>query len=286
MTEISASIPQTPQATVPTETPSTPTAAAMQKLKVDWGDGNAEEFSPEDLISNYKMTRRQAEQLRQQMDPAFQFLAGLQGGDLDSLSHLNIPEDRLLDYAERVLTKKLEWEQMSPAEKAFRQKEQEFAAKEKAYREWESQQEAARQNEINQQALGQVQNDIVEAIKELGLSGKPTPRLIRRIAEQLKSQLENKKPMDARRASKHEWENIQSELKEFQMAMLAQDPTKFVESLPKEIRKAIRDYELKGATPFERAKDSDEGAPTKGGIVKDFNYLDKLYGDKPKRRIK
>lgn len=286
MTEVSASTPQTTQASAPAEVPSTPTAAALQKLKVDWEDGNAEEFSPEDLISNYKNTRRQADQLRKQMDPAFQFLSALQGGDLDSLSHLNIPEDRLLDYAERVLTKKLEWEQMSPAEKAFKQKEQEFAAKEKAFKEWEAKQENAKQEQINQQALGQVQSDIIDAVKELGLSGNPSPRLIRRIAEQLRSQLENKKPMDARKASKHEWDNIKSELNEFQMAMLAQDPAKFVESLPKEVRKAIRDYEVRGATPFERAKDTDDGSPSRGGVVKDMNYLDKLYGEKSKRRIR
>jgi hypothetical protein len=287
MTDVSSIGPVNTQGSAPAEAVSTPAApTAPQKFKVDWEDGNAEELSPEDLISNYKMTRRQADQLRKQMDPAFQFLSALQGGELDSLYNLNIPEDKMLDFAERVLTKKLEFEQMSPQQKALLQKEREIAERERQYKEWEAKQEAARQQEINHQALNQVQTDIVEAIKELGLSGKPTPRLIRRVAEQLKAQIEASKPMDARRASKHEWDNIQQELQEFQMAMLAKDPHKFVESLPKEIRKAIRDYEVKAGSPFQKPSLVEDDGRSSGGPVRDFDYLDKIYGSKPKRRIK
>lgn len=286
MTDVSSPLPTSTEGSAPADLASIPAAQAIaQKLKIDWEDGNAEEISAEDLISNYKMTRRQAEQLKNQMNPVMQFLQGLQSGDLDSLSHLNIPEDRMLDFAEKVLTKKLEYEQMSPAEKAFRQKEQELAAKDRAYHEWESQQEAARTHEMNQKALSQVQTDIVDAIKELGLSGKPSPRLIRRVAEQLKAQLEGSKPMDAKKASKHEWQTIQDELKDFQMMMLQADPDKFVEGLPKEIRKAIRDYEVKAGTPFKRA-DNNTADGGSSGKLQDWNYLEKLYGEKPKRRMK
>jgi phage/plasmid-associated DNA primase len=146
MTEISASVPSVPEGSAPASLESIPAKntiqSAPQKLKIDWEDGNAEELTAEDLISNYKLTRRQAEQLKRQMDPVMQFLQGLQGGDLDSLTNLNIPEDRMLDFAERVLTKKLEYEQMSPQQKAFLQREKEFAEKEQAYRDWQAQHES------------------------------------------------------------------------------------------------------------------------------------------------
>lgn len=285
MTDASAnSVPSAPvdQSMVP---PS-PQQIPPSKLKIDWEDGNAEEFLPEELISNYKMTRKQADQLRSQMDPVMQFLQGLQGGDLDSLSHLNIPEDRLLDYAERVLTKKLEFEQMSPEQKMLMQKEREFAERERKYKEWEAEQQRQVQEKVNAQALQQVQTDIVEAIKDLGLKGNPSPRLVRRVAEQLKAQIEGQKPMDARRASKHEWDNISNELKEFQMMMVEKDPEAFVASLPKEVRKAIRDYELKAGSPFERAKnDTDEETLSSNqGSVYGMDLLDKKYR-KQKRRI-
>lgn len=255
------------------------------KLKVDWDDGNAEEYSPEDLISNYKMTRRQAEQLRNQMNPVMQFLQGLQGGDLDSLSHLNIPEDRMLEFAERVLTKKLEFEQMSPEQRAMLQKERELLEREQKYKEWEAEQQKTAQAQLNQQALEQVQTDIVEAIKDLGLKGNPSPRLIRRIAEQIRAQLEGEKPMDAKKASKYEWENIASEMKDFQLMMLEKDPEAFVANLPKEVRKAIRDYEIKAGSPFQRAQIEDEPNTGSDGTLHDLDFLERKYNPPKKRRV-
>lgn len=260
------------------------TPPPISKLKVDWDDGNAEEYSPEDLISNYKMTRRQAEQLRNQIDPVMQFLQGLQGGDLDSLSHLNIPEDRMLDFAERVLTKKLEFEQMSPQQRAMLQKEQELADRERKFKEWEAEQQKQEQQQISAQALQQVQTDIVDAIKDLGLKGNPSPRLIRRVAEQLKAQIEGQKPMDAKRASKYEWDNIANEMKEYQLMMLEKDPEAFVANLPKEVRKAIREYEIKAGSPFERPKHGQESS-SDDDIVHGMDYLEKKYIKQKRRRI-
>lgn len=269
---------------IPTEPPiSSPPISS--KLKVDWDDGNAEEYSPEDLISNYKMTRRQAEQLRNQMNPVMQFLQGLQGGDLDSLSHLNIPEDRMLEFAERVLTKKLEFEQMSPEQRAMLQKERELLEREQKYKEWEAEQQKTAQAQLNQQALEQVQTDIVEAIKDLGLKGNPSPRLIRRIAEQIRAQLEGEKPMDAKKASKYEWENIASEMKDFQLMMLEKDPEAFVANLPKEVRKAIRDYEIKAGSPFQRAQTEDEPNTGSDGTLHDLDFLERKYNPPKKRRV-
>ena len=286
MTDVAGTGSNTPDTPVSTGTDAAQAIQnSIQKLKIDWENGNAEELSPEDLISNYKLTKRQAEQLQSQMDPVMQFLAGLQKGDLDSLSNLNIPEDRMLDFAEKILTKKLEFEQMSPAERAFLQKEKDLAEKERQYRQWETEQQTARQEQLNKQALGQVQDDIVEAMKDLGLKSKPSPRLIRRVAEQLKAQLEAQKPMDAKRASRHEWQNIQDELRDFQLAALEADPEKFVEGLPKEIRKAIRDYEIKAGTPFKRAESNAPGG-SEGGPLRDWDYLEKTYAEKPKRRAK
>ncbi len=287
MTDASAVSPNQPTGTAPAvDHASTPAAqAVLNKLKVDWEDGNSEEFQPEDLVSHYKLTKKEAAQLRNQMDPVMQFLSALQGGELDSLYNLNIPEDRMLDFAEKVLTKKLQWENMSPEQKSMIQKEKELAERERQFKEWEAKQEAARKQEMDNRALEQVQRDIVDAIGELGLQGKPTPRLIRRIAEQLKAQIESEKPMDARKASRYEWDNIQKELNEFQLFAVQNDPVKFVESLPKEVRKAIRDYEVKAGSPFQKAKNDDEPSE-RGGNVRDFDYLDKLYGSKPKRRMK
>lgn len=288
MTDVSASLPQAPQE-APAAEAALPTAPNFSgtKHKIDWGDGNSEELAYDDLISNYKMTKKEAADLKGQMNPVMQFLTALQSGDLDSLYNLQIPEDKMLDFAERVLTKKVEWEQMTPQQKAMIQKEKELAERERRYKEFEAAEESKKQEQVNQQALSQVQDDIVTAISELGLQGPPTPRLIRRVAEQLKAQIESNSPMDARKASKHEWNGIQQELSEFQMMMLKKDPSKFVESLPKEIRKAIRDYEVKAGSPFQRSvnTDSEVSSNRKGHSWDD---LEKLHGDKNnlKRKVR
>ncbi len=290
MTDVSASLPQVPQTSPAAESAEIPTTPSFTgtKHKIDWGDGNSEELAYDDLISNYKMTRKEAKELKGQMGPVMEFLSALQSGDLDSLQHLQIPEDKMLDFAERVLTKKVEWEQMSPQQKAMIQKEKELAERERRYKEFEAAEAAKEAEQVNQKALSQVQDDIVSAISELGLQGRPTPRLIRRVAEQLKAQIESNSPMDARKASRHEWDGIQQELSEFQMMMLNKDPVKFVENLPKEIRKAIRDYEVKAGSPFKRA-DNEEGSNSssnKKGLS--WEDLEKMHGDKNnlKRKVR
>ncbi len=289
MTDVSASSPQVP--TSPTaesaEIPTTPSFTGT-KHTIDWGDGNSEELAYDDLISNYKMTRKEANDLKGQMGPVMQFLSALQSGDLDSLYNLQVPEDKMLDFAERVLTKKVEWEQMSPQQKAMVQKEKDLAERERKYKEYELKEKARETEQINQKALTQVQDDIVTAISELGLQGRPTPRLIRRVAEQLKAQIESNSPMDARKASKHEWDGIQQELSEFQMMMLNKDPVKFVENLPKEIRKAIRDYEVKAGSPFKRAQSEDSSSSSSNKKGLSLEDLEKMYGDKNnlKRKVR
>lgn len=290
MADVSAILPQVPQTSPAAESsadiPTTPSFTGT-KHTIDWGDGNSEELAYDDLISNYKMTRKEANQLKGQMGPVMQFLSALQSGDLDSLYNLQVPEDKMLDFAERVLTKKVEWENMSPEQKAMIQKEKDLAEREKKYKAYEEAEKAHEMEQVNQRALSQVQDDIVTAIGELGLQGRPTPRLIRRVAEQLKAQIESNSPMDARKASRHEWDGIQQELSEFQMMMLNKDPVKFVENLPKEIRKAIRDYEVKAGSPFKRA-DNAEGATTSSKKGLSWEDLEKMHGDKNnlKRKVR
>lgn len=264
------------------DTSSAPNFAGT-KHKIDWEDGNSEELGYEDLISNYKTTRKESAKLKSEMDTALTYLKGLQGGNLDSLSAI-VPEDMLLEYAERALTKRLEWEQMSPEQKEMVNKERQLAERERAYKEWEAQRQAQEQEVINQRALQDVQNDIVEAIKDLGLEGPPTPRLVRRVAEQLKAQIESEGKMDARRASRSEWDNIGKELSDFQLMMLKKDPSKFVEGLPKEVRKAIREYEINAGTPFKKFTQNNSTDSGSSERKYGFDELDKIYGSKNRRK--
>lgn len=265
---------------------------AGTKHKIEWEDGNAQELSYEDLVNDYKLSKREAarvKQLQAQLDPAMQFLSALQGGQLDTLGQL-VPEQHLLAYAEKVLQDKIAWESKSPEERAFIQERKKLEREKREYEEWKSQREQDQKRQVEAQALQQVQQDIVEAINELGLGSKPSPRLVRRVAEQYLAQLTAGKTPDTRKASKYEWDNIQKELSDFQMMALKKDPMKFVESLPKEILEAIRDYEIKRATPFNRGTGE---APTprmnssqSQKRVVDFDTLENIYNPSKKKRAK
>lgn len=260
------------------------------KHKIDWGDGNAEELSYDEVINYAKMSRAEAARARQlasQLDPAMQFLSSLQGGKLDQLSQL-VPEEQLLAYAEKVLTDKINWANKTPEEKAFLEQQKKFEQEKRDYEAWKQQINAEKQKQVETQALNQVQQDIVSAINELGLGAKPSPRLIRRVAEQYLAQLQANQNPDVRKASKYEWDNIQKELSEYQMLALQRDPDKFVESLPKEIRKAIRDYETKRANPFAKPQVSDEIPSGIKSPKKAFGLdeLENFYNPQKKKRAK
>jgi uncharacterized protein (UPF0147 family) len=260
------------------------------KHKIDWGDGNAQELDYDELVNYAKMSKAEmakAQRLASQLDPAMQFLSALQGGKLDQLAQI-VPEDQILAYAEKVLTDRVNWASKSPEERAFLEQQKKFEQEKRDYDAWKQQIAAEKQKQAETQALQQVQQDIVSAINELGLGNKPSPRLVRRVAEQYLAQLQANQNPDVRKASKYEWDNIQKELSEFQMLQLQRDPDKFVESLPKEIRKAIRDYETKRSNPFAKPQVSDDIPSGIRSPKKAFGLdeLESYYNPQKKKRAK
>lgn len=265
---------------------------AGTKHKIEWEDGNAQELSYEDLVNDYKLSKKEAARVRQlqaQLDPAMQFLSALQGGQLDNLGQL-VPEQHLLAYAEKVLQEKIAWESKSPEERALVEERKRLDKEKREYEEWKNQRQQEEKTKVETQALAQVQQDIVEAINELGLGEKPSPRLVRRVAEQYLAQLTAGKTPDTRKASKYEWDNIQKEISDFQMMALKKDPQKFVESLPREVLAAIRDYEIKKSTPFNRGSSDATTSVTNSSQsnkrVVDFDTLENIYNPSKKKRAK
>lgn len=258
--------------------------AAPSKLKVDWEDGFSEELTHEELVSHYKLNKKEAAALKNQMNPIMQFMSALQSGELDHLAALGIPEDKILAFAEKRLEQHVKYMNM-PEEQREQMKEMDrLRAENSEAKELKAKEKARRQEAIDQQASMSLQKDIVDAVNELGLQGKPSPRLIRRVAEQMLAQESSKRSTDPKLAAKHEFAGLQKDLHEYQLFALKANPSQFVESLPAEVRQAIREYELKGARPFAKpARDEEEEAPKSKGKVIDLDYLENLYGPKKKR---
>lgn len=180
------------------------------------------------------------------------FLDRAQKGDLGWLKGL-VPQEQLTKFAESELLQHIEWEQLPEAEKRARQAELKAQELEKKISEFTQTREREEASSLEERAYQQIDTEIVEAVKNLGYDYKVTPRLIRRIAEQLYASLEEpsdpdappQAPLTAKEASDRAFKGLLVDAQEI-LATLPVDEA--IALLPPSLRKAIRKADVEAAT--------------------------------------
>lgn len=164
----------------------------VRKIKVD---GEWVEVPLSKLEESYgleKSSRKRFEDastLRKQVDT---FLGALQRGELDNLSEV-VPEDKLYDFAEKLLRKKIEWEESPEDKKAKILAERRAEAAEKQLEDYNKKEQEKIVNYTNQKAAEEIDDEISSVINELEKThGKmvKSPEFIQDIARVMLAQLE------------------------------------------------------------------------------------------------
>lgn len=225
--------------------------AAPRRFKVKV-DETEEDVSEEELLKGFQMAKssdkrfKEAAQLRKEAEKEKQQIQDLLKqvkDNPDLLEQLGIDLD---GYSEKRMLRKLEKSLKSPEEleleelRSFKSKQEEHANKAKEV-------EAAKAKEREYaQASEQLDNEIFDALKEVGL--KPTPRLIARMAEQLLATLDDEgsrvSAKDAYGRVKNDYQADVSELLE------NLEPSQLNEMFPGLVKK-LRDYSISQAKPTE-----------------------------------
>lgn len=159
-------------------------------------DGEEIEVSIDDLEKSYGLDRaarkrfEEASNLRKEVDS---FIESMQMGDLSHLADM-VPEDKLHDFAESVLRKKIEWEDTPEETRAKIMAERERDKYKEELEEYTKKEQEQIVNYVNEQAAIEIDNEIVDSIEELSKdhgSIVKTPEFIQDVARIMLAQLNN-----------------------------------------------------------------------------------------------
>ena len=243
MTDANVS-PQATSAADPVSAPgfSAPSAAQLSHVKID---GYDQEVSIEDLKRSYQKDKasdkrfQEAADLRKGVD---EFLGRASKGDLSWLKGL-VPGEVLTKWAEQELLQKIEWEEMSDSDRRAITAERRAQEAEDRINNLTQTQERQQASVLEERAYQEIERDIVEAVKELGHDFKATPRLIRRISEQLLADYEvsardpQHLPMPAKTARDRAWKGLEVDAIEYFSRL---SPADALQKLPPKLRDALR----------------------------------------------
>ncbi len=220
-------------------------APSKFKLKVD---GEEQEVDADTLVrerQKYLASEKRFQEASEMRKSVESLLQRAQQGDLSWLKGL-VPKELINKWAESELLEHIEWEKKPEAERRAILAEQKARALEEQMSAKERQQLEEQQRYFSDVAHQEIERDIVSAIKELGYDKNVTPRLIRRIAEQMQASLEasddpQAKPIPAKLASERAYKGMKVDAREL-LSILP--PNEVLEMLPPKVRDAIRKAEL------------------------------------------
>jgi hypothetical protein len=172
-------------------------------------------------------------------------------GEFDFLSELGANEDAILKWAEKKLLNKLEYESLPESEKALRAEKRRAEELEKQLEDMTKREREQFEASINNRALQEVDDEIASALESY--KGKKTPRLVRRIAEAMYANLEQKQtPLASQKALDIAKKSLIDDVQEY----LSITPTdELIKSLSKDQIAAIRRHfvnEAKSGQPIAR----------------------------------
>jgi len=215
---------------------------APKKWKIKVNDQD-HELTEDELIyraqTGYSADKKfqEASKIRKEFEP---FVKKLKSGDkkqsLQALKEMLGDEEYLLGMAEDLLLEKLEYNSLSDVEKEALELKRENAS----LKEFREAQEAEKKERLAQQELEFAQREINEEISEVlkGLGSKPTPRLVKRLAEEMLAHLDTRGGrMKAADAMQRTISSIESDVVEY-LSNLPAD--RLMQVLPKEILNTLR----------------------------------------------
>lgn len=249
---------------------STPEAPSKFKVPVD---GQEIEVDLDELKRGYSHSRaaakrmQEAAEIRKREENRRRAAAE---GKLDWLTDYGLDEDKLLSYAEKKLLSKIEFESLPEHEKKLRQTQQEKEELERKLSELSDRQRAELEAKTLEAATREIDDEISQVVKSF--QGKPTPRLIRRIAEAMYSSLERgEAPLPAAKALEKAKKSLSEDVTEY---LNVQSPDELIKSLSKSQLQALRNHfvnEAKSQAPFARYKGSEQGDQKAGRERKRMN---------------
>lgn len=272
---------------VPTPQVEQPTTPQRFKVPVD---GEELEVDIDELKRGYSHSRaankrmQEAAQIRKAEEARRQ---RAQSGDLDWLTELGVPEDKLLTWAEKKLLAQIEYEQMPESEKARRKAEAEKERLQKQLDEMTAKQRREAENAILERAYAEVDEEIGKALESF--KGKKTPRLIRRVAEAMYANLEKSQaPLPSTKALELATKSLHEDVQEYLNVASPQDVLKlFSKEQISALRRMFVD-EAKAQAPFARQSQSSDRSQSQGprsgkqklSTEEFFNKLEKKFGSK------
>lgn len=245
----------TTEATTPTES----IPAIPQKIKVKV-DGQENEVDLDEITRDYQKYKssdkryQEAAEMRRQVDT---LLSRAQQGDLSWLKGL-VSQEQIRKFAESELLEHIEWESKPEIEREAISAKREAERLRKEIEEITQTREREEASKIEEKAYQEIEADIVDAIKDLGMNFKVTPLFIRRIAEQMHAQLVASNDPHARPTAKlaasRALKGVEADVREMLQVLPLEQ---VLEMLPPSLRKAMRQQDVnlaRSQAPFMGAR--------------------------------
>lgn len=256
--------------------------AEKYKLKVD----NEEvEVDIEELKRGYGHSKAANKRFKEASDKERQvsdLIKRTQSGDLGWLKGL-VPDDKLRDFAQKELLQYIEYEALPEHEKELRSERSRRESVEKMLKERDEKEGQEKQQAILTKAYQEIDQDITSVLKDIGK--KPTPRLVRRIAEEMLAtlEIEDAQPLTAKDAYRKAKHGITQDVTEY---LEHADVNDLIKILPKPMLDAIRQQFVDGVIPASikpRQAARDDAPMRPGKKVRStsddfFNKLEKRIG--------
>lgn len=288
MSELAGTMPASDAQEAPQSAPAVQSfAGTKHKVKIDEAEAEVEY---DELVRGYQKGRAANERFQRasEMQKAVQgFVERARQGDLDWLEDVGVPDDKARQWAEKRLLRHIEWEQMTPEQRELHQLRQEREKHKQTEEQRTRQAELEGAQRAEQQAFQEIDTEISSAVAALGK--KASPRLVRRIAEQMMASLsqEDGERMPADRAAQRAYKGLVVDAESLLQEMEPADVLALLERAGKRdlVRKAFVQEAVAQAPSRagNQAQTSNAGVRQQGRLKRMttdewFNRLDKKLG--------
>jgi hypothetical protein len=238
---------QSPSSTQTADAQAVAAAKQAEKFKVKIDDAELE-VDLEELKRGYghsKAANKRFQEAAAKEKQVADLLRRAQSGDLSWLKGI-VPDEKMREYAQQELLQYIEYESLPDHEKELRSERSRREQLEKSLKEREQAEQAEKEKALMSRAYQEIDQDITGVLKDLGK--KPTPRLVRRIAEEMLATLETEdaKPITAKDAFARARHGITQDVQEYLQEV---DAAELVKLLPKQKLDAIRQQFVEGVIP-------------------------------------
>lgn len=244
-------------------------------------DGQEIEVDHSELIAGYQKSKasdKRFQEAAKQAKEAQQILKAIETGDFNFIES-KLGKEKAYEIYEQRLIERMQYEQLSPAEKRALALEQENKSLKQRQEEAERSRKEAEHQEHLKKASEDLDAEVHQALK--GLGAKPTPRLAVRVVDEMIARLETgKEAVPASEASKRALAGIHQDIAEYLPTLPVEQ---LVKLLPKTTMDALRQYEVNrviGEKSQRRVSPRRDNAPKQQkpvGVDEWFSKIEQKY---------